>query len=972
MKHNRRSRQLRARASRSVRKARSRSGSFGASLFLITLPLCTIGSLTSINTVTAQQVTSDGTVSTTVTTPDGRNFNINDGTRRGGNLFHSFKDFSVPTGGSANFNNAADVRNIISRVTGGSVSTIDGLIRALGNANLFLLNPAGIIFGPNASLNIGGSFLATTANSFVFDNGFEFSATNPQAPPLLTINIPNGLRFRDNPASIQVQGSQLEVGVGQNLTLSGGDINIQGKLQAQSGSVTIDARNNLSINGAVDVSAKLFLAPNGQLIPNSNGGDVRLTAGGGIVTQPGTAIESVGLLGGNITLNSSGDIMIQPGTAIGSVGLVGGNLTLNSSGNLAINNSIIDSISSGNAPGNLVGGNIELSAKSIALTNFARIINLTTDSVHSGNINVKAKDTIEIVSTNVSNISQPRNPLVRNLLEKSPRLSNNLSGTGLGIVTTGTGNAGDINIKTRNLMLRNDSGILTGFQTFKIYPQETLGGNITVNADESIEIVGNRPGAFTPELTESAVGTLKKVPTGITTSNIDGGVPGNITINTGRLIIRNGAAVVSGDEALSSEPKFNGGTVTVNATDFVELQGQAGLGTGTLGNRNAGNLIVNVPKGKISLYDGAFITADTLGSGNAGQLTIKANELFANNGSRIGASTAAQGSGGIVTIEAKSVELVGTSADGRIPSGIFTSTTPSSSGNGGDLSITTEQLTIRDGAQVTASSFGTGNAGNILNITARNLTLDKGSITTTSLSGNGGNIENLQVQDLLLLRNQSLISTTAGTRESGGGDGGKITINAKDGFVVAFPNENSDITANAFGGSGGTIKITAEKVFGLEVQEQLTDKSDITAFSEQGPDLSGQIILNTPNIDPSQGLIEFSETVIDPTQQIAQNPCLRGGGEFTITGRGGFPTNPSQILGSDNVRVDLVKPVASSTRNSTSATKKQRSSSARVEEIVPARGWIFNEKGQVVLVAYDPTKTGVQREQPTPASCAAR
>ncbi|MGH7999618.1 MAG: hypothetical protein ACREPR_09380, partial [Brasilonema sp.] len=519
--------------------------------------------------------------------------------------------------------------------------------------------------------------------------------------------------------------------------------------------------------------------------------------------------------------------------------------------------------------------------------------------------------------------------------------------------------------------------------------QETLGGDITVNADESIEIVGNSPGSFTPELTESAVDILKKTKTGITTSNIDGGVPGNININTGRLIIRNGAAIISGDEASSSEPKFNGGTVTVNATDLVELQGLAGLGTGTLGNRNAGDLIVNVPTGTISLYDGAFITADTVGSGNAGRLTIKANELFANNGSRIGASTGAEGSGGAVEITAKSVELVGTSADGRIPSGIFTSTTTSSSGNGGDLSITTEQLTIRDGAAVTASSLGTGNAGNILNITARNLTLDKGSIITTSRSGNGGNIENLQVQDLLLLRNQSLISTTAGTQESGGGDGGKITINAKDGFVVAFPDENSDITANAFNGSGGTITIRTQGLFGIaplsrqELEQRLntTDftlldprnlpTSDITAISQNNANLSGTLNINTPDVDPSRGLFELPQTVIDPAEQIAQNPCLRGGGEFIITGRGGFPTDPKEVISGDNVCVDLVKPVAS-TVSSTSTTQKQSSTSATAKEIIPARGWIFTEKGEVMLVAYDPTKTGVQRPQPTPAStCAA-
>ncbi|NER38470.1 MAG: filamentous hemagglutinin N-terminal domain-containing protein, partial [Oscillatoria sp. SIO1A7] len=161
----------------------------------ITLCLLPIGSARG-------QISSDGSLSTNVNSSDNANFTIDGGNRVGGNLFHSFGEFSVPTGGSAIFNNATDVSNIIGRVTGDSISNIDGLLAANGAANLFLLNPNGIIFGANSSLDIGGSLISSTAEAIVFADGTNYSATDSQEPPLLTVSVPMGLQFGADPGAI--------------------------------------------------------------------------------------------------------------------------------------------------------------------------------------------------------------------------------------------------------------------------------------------------------------------------------------------------------------------------------------------------------------------------------------------------------------------------------------------------------------------------------------------------------------------------------------------------------------------------------------------------------------------------------------------------------------------------------------------------------------------------------------------------
>ncbi|MEO1763405.1 MAG: filamentous hemagglutinin N-terminal domain-containing protein, partial [Cyanobacteria bacterium J06629_18] len=231
------------------------------------LPGFIIGLLSWVILPVSSQVTSDNTTNTTVNQSN-KDFNILNGIQKGNNLFHSFKEFSIPTGGSVNFQNPSAIKNIINRVTGGNISNIDGLIKSQGNANLFLINPNGIVFGENSRLDIGGSFLGSTAESILFEDGFNYSAIVSQQEPLLTISVPVGLQMGINPGDIQVNGNgqtiinnqdptflsplvrlpiqaDLEVDSGKTLALVGGNVTLKGSsLRANQGRIELGGANN--------------------------------------------------------------------------------------------------------------------------------------------------------------------------------------------------------------------------------------------------------------------------------------------------------------------------------------------------------------------------------------------------------------------------------------------------------------------------------------------------------------------------------------------------------------------------------------------------------------------------------------------------------------------------------------------------------------------------------------------------------
>ncbi len=934
----------------------------------------------------APPITSSGLntqVSAPINLPNGTvQFDITGGTRPHGgtNLFHSFGDFNVPTSNIANFLNSGSIdaaghplaaglptSNILGRVTAGNPSVILGMIQTnglggFGNANLFLMNPAGFLFGPNVTVNVGGMVAFTTADYLRFqgsDTLFNKVSTSGSLSPLSIAPVATFGFIGATPGAIAIQGGKLQVAQDQSLSLVGGNkgftasdpdngnpIHVPdgvtmtgGKLSAPGGQINI-----VSVAGPGQIAAADFLPTPGMTM-----GDIKL-AQGTVLDVSADAAGTVRIRGGQLVMDNatiSADTGAINGAPVAVDIALTGDLSISSDQAPAITSRATDAGNAGEI--RLTGSRLNVSfgfAEFIALidshtagTGNAGAITLAADEltaaltdpsltgvfIHSGtggagnggNVTIKVErgelrtasvytgDSLLSGTGSAGSLSMTGlHGMADSLLIDGGLLGANLDTSSL------NAKGGAITLEAHDMQIRNSANIGNS---------SLLGDNpITIKADrlimdnqvliESSTILGEGGGiTFTGNILEFTNGSTflsqtfgdgpagpirinaaervlvaddasSPFPSGVFTNSFGGfglgsrGNGGAITVTTKILDIRGGALFNA-----TTDSGGNGGDIFVNATQGVSISGEfhsepatvfiglgstraSGIYTRTVGSEfcggpcgNGGDTTINT--GSLSLLNGAVLNNGTANSGHAGKITVNATDQIA---------------------------ISGNLSDGR-QGGIFSRSIGNDpdAGAGSNIALTAGQsVTISDGASVSASSTGPGNAGNISINAGQQFEMHGSSITTTATKSSGGNID-IQAIDRVRLVNSSISTSVLG----GAGGGGNITI---DPNVVAL--QNSQVIAQAVQGAGGNITITTPSFFA-------DSSSHVSASSQFGR--NGTVTIQSPTSNLSESLGTLPS---DPSQAhslVTQRCAALTNGQtssFVVAGREQLPADPGGWL----------------------------------------------------------------------------
>lgn len=903
------------------------------------LVLLAIAGLMGVPTAQAQ-VTVDGSLSTTVYS-SGATVLILNGDRQGANLFHSFREFSVPVGGTAVFDlGNQPIVNIFSRITGRDLSRIEGAIATINHSapvNLFLLNPNGIIFGSNAQLLVNGSVITSTASAIKFQDGTQFATDQPA---LLTLSVPIGLQFGANPGAIAIVGDSpsnppLGVPLGQRLTFAGGAVQVNGRLiAAPAGQIEV---------AGIGASELIGLTPNLSLaVPNAGlRSDVSFSNGAQVyVGAP---------VGGSITVYGR-DIEIAQGSAltagvfgVGAPTLRSGNLSLNATGDIRLTDSFLRNIVTAGAVGN--AGDIEIQGRSL-ISDRTRIQTVTLGQGNGGNVHIEVQDkaafsgdNFEIQDTyGISSVITPTGIGRAGHISVSAATVALTDSTGFSSGTLGQGQGGDITITTQSYVAQR-GGILAS----TVVGQGDA-GNITIHAQDVL--ISGTSSIGLPSLISSAV-------------DLGGqGNAGAITITTGTMQLSDGAFITS-----STRSQGNGGDIHITASERVLVStapetprpSSIASDVNEIAIGKGGNVSITTPE--LQLVNSSAITTRTLGQGDGGNITIKSDRITAEAGAQLFTTSNGSGQAGNISLTVTDTLslsghldpdyfawLASGTAKGFFGedllaagsgSGIYVNTTSTATGGSGDLSLVTRNLSLNDGARIDASSLGKGNAGS-LTITAERLRLSQSLIQSESVAGDRGSIE---IDTRYLISDRGTISASA--REAS--NGGSLRIRAE----ALIGLNNSDIIARAEFGRGGNIQLNAQTILGYQARPVLTPGNDISASSTAAID--GTVELNTVNADGLQSLSKLPTALMEASQQIAQGCSDRSGSRFVITGRGGIPISPLN----DQV---LAKGVTSVSSGRTWSDLRDMTVSAPAVDVaapmlVEATQWRKTTTGRIELVA---------------------
>lgn len=875
-----------------------------------------------------------GNLGTTVSQA-GNTYNITGGTRPGSgpNLFHSFGEFGVPTNNIANFLNetALPTSNILGRVTGGNPSNIFGTIQTtgFGSANLFLMNPAGIVFGPAATLNVGGSVSFSTADYLRLADGGKFTAIPGSLDASISSSPVAAFGFLgSSPGAINVQGGQLSVSPGKIISLVGGDITVQG-VAVEEGTVQ-----------PVQVSAP--------------GGQISLAG----VASPGEILAGTFEQGPNLngeTFGALGTIQISQKAVLDTSGFDGGTIRIQG-GRFVLDDSTVSANVTGTAPGQpgQPGTGIDIQmAQDVVIRNLAVLETNVTEQasagIGSGGVRIRA-DHIEIVGIPGFDLETATFPL------PFAGVRSNVAPMSEG------GRSGDITLEANSILMKD----LSNLETSTISASD--GGNIKVTTVQNLDIEnfgriatsseGAAGNAGHIELNSTQGNMVMNSPiitsqanrlaeAGTTNRIVGTGSTGNITLNApnGDILLSQGGRIFNVAETttgslgkieitaknltLREESLIEGSNltpqvpenITIMLSERLSLEGNSIISTTAWRSSRAADLTVTAPQ--VFITEGSFLTSETHRSGQGGRLTLFTDDIQLTTGGQLRSGSTPNpfaspnrpielptGAGGTITVQSPTGPSQSIVIDG-VGSGIFTDTQGTGPGgsmnlsaqtvtiqNGGTLSASTsgptptatggnvsvsanKSVTLNNGGSITANSTGPGNAGNIAINSGAQFLSQNGTLSTAASQASGGNIT-VQATDSIRLVNSQLSTSVQGGPNTSGGN---ILL---DPAVVTI--QNSQVTAQAVQGAGGNINIIAGTF--------LADQTSLVSASSQFG-LSGTVNIQSPVSSLSNTLATLPHRPLLAQQLLTQRCAAQAQGQLSslvVSGRDTLPGEPGGWL----------------------------------------------------------------------------